>query len=429
MMGLTTTNQLMVWGQSRSGMLGTYEHEGFSPFPIPVPISFKTLNHVALGPTTSIIIADDEMYGLGSNNYELLGIPTLEVIYERAVMEYIPPIFRFSVVSFAFTSPYLYIISSTDRLFLVSFESTELPQVLFERAKSVVANDELVSVLTIDRRLYNKQKHNTQFSQETSMLNETILEMCAQGATTLLLTSSAHVYEQIGNKPYRLVSPTTSAIFVACAARRSFLVSSDSRLYTWNPNGPISWIIDIGFAIKQLSGGNNHLLILSTAGAVYVHGNNTLGQLGISDTSFVTTITRIPLPCTVSKISASHDISMLLCTNGDVYMTGALSPTVYRVGFEKVNTEAKARGIYASRYAGFFMDANSTLFRAGNSHNEVDRMTMKNAAPIDAVYPVKSYLCSKYPFPCSSIIDIKVSMTFGMILLKGEHILVFLFSK
>ena len=79
--------------------------------------------------------------------------------------------------------------------------------------------------------------------------------------------------------------------------------------------------------VKQISMGNDHMLILSSLGNIYVMGENYEGQLGIGDmktTQLKTTEIpyKLSLPEKISSIVVSRNTSAAVTENGQVYIWG-----------------------------------------------------------------------------------------------------------
>lgn len=101
-----------------------------------------------------------------------------------------------------------------------------------------------------------------------------------------------------------------------------------------------------GVVVAQVSAGNDHTCILSTAGAVYCFGGNEYGQLGYGDTltrgatSILTSLTPVPLGGLASKVVAgSHTSCAIRKTTNDVVCWGrndigqlGLGHTLHNVG-------------------------------------------------------------------------------------------------
>jgi hypothetical protein len=73
----------------------------------------------------------------------------------------------------------------------------------------------------------------------------------------------------------------------------------------------------------QVSGGDCHLLALTSSGLVLGTGSNAHGQLGLGSTTEVCTFTVIPLPAACYGIAAGPLGSMFACQDGKVYSCGS----------------------------------------------------------------------------------------------------------
>jgi alpha-tubulin suppressor-like RCC1 family protein len=76
--------------------------------------------------------------------------------------------------------------------------------------------------------------------------------------------------------------------------------------------------------VQDVEGGREHVVALTTAGAVLVWGSNQYGQLGLGDSANRTRPTQVTVPCTdgVKAVDAGHYSTFALCGNGTVWGWG-----------------------------------------------------------------------------------------------------------
>ena len=88
----------------------------------------------------------------------------------------------------------------------------------------------------------------------------------------------------------------------------------------------IQYFVDEGITISQVSAGQMHNIFLATNGNVHSCGEGSSGRLGHGNTSDKNTPTLIQYfvdnTITISQVSAGHDHSIFLATNGNVYSCG-----------------------------------------------------------------------------------------------------------
>ena len=123
---------------------------------------------------------------------------------------------------------------------------------------------------------------------------------------------------------------------VAAGYNHSLVLSEDGLVYSFGRN--TSGCLGIGLTsqelpatskptiviedIIQVAAGNNHSLVLDRDGNVLSCGNNSLGQLGLGDNIYVTTMEIIPSINNIIQISTGIAYSLALTNTGQVYAWG-----------------------------------------------------------------------------------------------------------
>lgn len=76
--------------------------------------------------------------------------------------------------------------------------------------------------------------------------------------------------------------------------------------------------------VADVEGGREHLVALTTSGAVLTWGSNEYGQLGLGDTANRSVPTQVTVPCAggVKAVDAGHYTTFALCNNGTVWGWG-----------------------------------------------------------------------------------------------------------
>jgi len=153
----------------------------------------------------------------------------------------------------------------------------------------------------------------------------------------------------------------SSSCAVHCAA-----VDSTGQVYTWgrNENGQLGNgkkdRVELPEAVDALEGedvvavamGRRHTLFLTAKGEVYSCGDNKMGQLGIGNTSDVTTPTRIDYKGPpIKRIACGGEFSVIVDIKGNLYTFGC--PEYGQLGH---NTDGK-----------YFVTSNKMAFHTENS--------------------------------------------------------------
>lgn len=153
-------------------------------------------------------------------------------------------------------------------------------------------------------------------------------------------------------------------VSVAASAQDVLLTDTDGRVYAWGSHVLVKFqskAVLEGYPIKlldkcaEIECGRSHYLALDAQGNVFAWGENMRGQLGRAsrECSYVPIRVRFPQPAQPQKILATGDTSILLDTNGNLWMWGALSKWL----FESNQVEyAYAPQIAFSNVKRFFVD-------------------------------------------------------------------------
>jgi len=123
---------------------------------------------------------------------------------------------------------------------------------------------------------------------------------------------------------------------------------------------------------RQVSAGWSHSLLLDPEGNVWAFGNNTYGQLGLSDTLMRNTPARIP-GIKARQVSAGMHYSLIVDLEGNVWAFG--SNTSGQLGLQEYDDiniptmipEIKARQVSAGGYHSLIVDLEGNVWAFGNN--------------------------------------------------------------
>lgn len=191
------------------------------------------------------------------------------------------------------------------------------------------------------------------------LTNKTIVSFCSNRVHTIIVTTTG-VYT-LGNTGYtdnndkgqlgvnstsvhttpKLITISAAIsnktiVDAACGAAHSLLLSSDGQVFAFGDNtygqlGDNSLVakyvaiavISTGKTIKQIQAADRYSILLATDGTVYVMGSNNNGNIcmGTSPTTYKSP-TQISTSLNITSVSASSSFTLLQTTDTSIYMCG-----------------------------------------------------------------------------------------------------------
>lgn len=204
-------------------------------------------------------------------------------------------------------------------------------------------------------------------------------------------TWGANGYGQLGDgstndshTPIKLGGHYTA---VAVGGAHTLALKSDGTVWAWGYNGngqlgnnstsnsstPVQ-VSGGGVALSNIiavAAGGRHSLALAGDGTVWAWGDNTYGQLGVSNATTTSSLTPVqviglPTSTTVKEIAAGGDFSLALDGNGNVWAWGNNSNR--QLG-KKINTTFSTTPVQVMLSDGTTLLSGMTAIAAGGSHS------------------------------------------------------------
>jgi len=135
----------------------------------------------------------------------------------------------------------------------------------------------------------------------------------------------------VGKTPFQIASGSNHTIvLMSDGTIFSTGSNSDGQLglgNTTNRNSLTQINIPVGKTPRQIACGSNHTIVLMTDGTIFGTGRNNVYQLGIGDTSVVTSLTQMTNTTgrTPSQISCGSDHNIVLMTDNTIFGCGSNS--------------------------------------------------------------------------------------------------------
>jgi alpha-tubulin suppressor-like RCC1 family protein len=249
------------------------------------------------------------------------------------------------------------------------------------------------------------QPNKNSFTEVTLPIGANIIDIAAGYKHSLVLSSDSKVYATgynnkgqlgLGNNDnennFTEVTLPTSANIIAIAAGdyHSLVLTSDGKVYATgsnsdgqlglgnndNKNSFTEVTPPTNANIIDIAAGGDYSFILTSDGKVYATGLNFYGQLGLSNNDNKSSFTEVTLPTSVNiiDIAAGYGHSLVLASDGKVYVTGLNSYGQIGLGnkdnknsFTEVTLPAGANitGVVAGDYHSFALDSNGSVYATG----------------------------------------------------------------
>ena len=219
-----------------------------------------------------------------------------------------------------------------------------------EDIKKVVFGDRFMVALTESNEIYtgglcrwgrcgNGIDSNTYCKPQKILIkDQSIVDICCGFGHTLILTDKQQVYifgalysDTTGLRFSEIWKATNSLILIpnlirlfekitsiSCGYRHALALTQSGKVYSWgcNSHGELGLkhnnyeghpkLVEMpnNISVKQISGGNDFSLLLTTEGNIYSFGNNSHGQLGLNNTNDVFIPTLVSNTSKITKILA-----------------------------------------------------------------------------------------------------------------------------
>ena len=218
--------------------------------------------------------------------------------------------------------------------------------------------------------------NRTTFTQVTTNINNDVKEVSCGYYRTFILKNDGSIWSCGNNDRGQLGlgDATTRTTFtqvttninndvklIACGDYHTFIIKNDGSVWScgYNQYGQLG-LGDVGNKstftqvttninndVKQISCGEYHTFILKNDGSVWSCGYNTWGQLGLNDTTYRNTFTKVTTNINndVKQIACGYNYTFILKNDGSVWSCGyneygqlGLNNTTNRTTFTQVTT-------------------------------------------------------------------------------------------